>query len=96
MVNTLVFSGTNYAFRLLTDHGDEERKRHDLALERLQRARDQWNEDRMKKLDFINKRLCEANKAKNITEYLQGKVNLYHLSLNYQIFISPQKKQKNG
>ena len=42
------FSGTNFVFNQLTDHGEEERKRHDLALEKLQRARDKWNEDRMK------------------------------------------------
>ena len=44
-VNALTFSGTNFVFSRLTDHGEEERKRHDLALEKLQRARDQWNED---------------------------------------------------
>ena len=56
-VNALAFSGTNFLFSRLTDHGEEERKRHDLALEKLQRARDKWNEDRMKRLDFINKRI---------------------------------------
>ena len=39
-------------------------ERHNLALEKLQRARDKWNKNRMKQLDFINKRLQEANKAK--------------------------------
>ena len=39
-------------------------KRHSLALERLQKARDEWNEDRMKLLDFINKRLLEKIEAK--------------------------------
>ena len=58
-VNALAFSGTNFLFSRLTDHGEEERKRHDLALEKLQRARDEWNKDRMKRLDFINKRLPE-------------------------------------
>ena len=58
-VNALAFSGTNFLFSRLTDHGEEERKRHDLALEKLQRARDEWNKDRMKRLDFINKRLRE-------------------------------------
>ena len=38
VVNTLAFSGTNFIFSILTDHGAEERKRHDLALER---ARDE-------------------------------------------------------
>ena len=64
LVNALAFRGTNFVFSRLTDHGAEERKSHDLALEKLQRARDEWNKDRMKRLDFINKRLCEKNEAR--------------------------------
>ena len=40
VVNALAFSGTNFIFSRLTDHGTKQRKRHDLALENLQRARD--------------------------------------------------------
>ena len=54
-VNVLAFNGTNFVFSRLTDHRAEERIRHDLALEKLQRARDEWNRDRMKRLDFMNK-----------------------------------------
>ena len=54
LVNALAFSGTDFVFSRLTDHGAEERKRHDLAPEKLQKARDEWNENRMKWLDFIN------------------------------------------
>ena len=72
VVNALTFSGTNFVFSRLTDHGAEERKRHDLALEKLQKARDEWNRDRMKRLDLINKRLRETNEArayiKNVDE----------------------------
>ena len=72
MVNALAFSEINFVFSRLTDHGTEERKRHDLALEKLQRTRDECNRDRMKHLDIINKRLCEKNEArtyiKNIDE----------------------------
>ena len=64
VVNALSFSGTNFVFSRLTDHGAEERKRHDLALEKLQRARYEWNRDQMKCLDFMNKRLPEKNEAK--------------------------------
>ena len=64
VVNALAFSGTNFVFSRPTDRGAEERKRHDLALENLQRARDEWNEDRIKRLDFINKRLREKNEAR--------------------------------
>ena len=63
-MNALAFSGTNFVFSRLTDHGAEERKIHDLALEKLQRARDEWNRDRTKRLDFINKRLREKNEAR--------------------------------
>ena len=59
VVNTLAFSGTNFIYSKLTDRGAEERKRHDLALEKLQSARDEWIKDRMKRLDFIDKRLRE-------------------------------------
>ena len=39
VVNALAFSGTNSVISRLTDHGAEERKRNDLAIENLQRAR---------------------------------------------------------
>ena len=71
VVNALAFSSTNFVFSRLTDHGAEE-QRHDLALKKLQRARDEWNRDRMKRLDLINKRLRERNEArayiKNVDE----------------------------
>ena len=49
---------------MLTDDGAKERKRHDLTEEKLQRARDKWNEDRMKRLGFIIKRIRENNEAR--------------------------------
>ena len=42
--STTAFGGANLAFGMLTDNGAKERKRHDLTLEKLQRARDKWNE----------------------------------------------------
>ena len=84
VLNARAFSGTNFVFSRLTDHGAEERRRHDLALEKLQRARDEWNRDRMKRLDFMNKRLREKMRREHIStmlmkqclntiEYLQNK-----------------------
>ena len=83
VVNALAFSGT-VVFIRFTDHGEEECKRHDLARERPQRARDEWNKDRMKRLDFINKRLREKmrqghtstmlmKQCLNAINYLQNK-----------------------
>ena len=64
VVNALVLSGTNFVFSRFTDHGAEERKKHDLGEEQLQEARGKCNEDRMERLDFINKRLRKHNKAR--------------------------------
>ena len=84
VVNVPAFSGTNFVFCCLTKHGEKECKGHDLALENLQRARDEWNRDRMKRLDFMNKRLREKMRREHIStmlmkqclntiEYLQNK-----------------------
>ena len=72
VVNALVFSSTNCVFSRLADHCEEERKRQNLALEKLQRARDEWNKDRTKRLDFINKRLREQNRQGHISAILMG------------------------
>ena len=63
-INAAAFGGASVGFSMLRDDGEKERKRHDLAEKRLQKARDKWNEDRMKRLDSINKRLCEKNEAR--------------------------------
>ena len=98
VVNALAFSRFTY-------HGKEERKRHDLALEKLERARDEWNKDRMKRFDFFNKRLCEKNEVRayinNVNEamfeYYQifaMKIKPLPLSLNFQTFIIHQGPKK--
>ena len=60
VVNATAFGGGNLAFSMLRDHGAEkQRKRRDLKEEELQRAKDKFNDDRMERVDFINKRLRE-------------------------------------
>ena len=104
MVNALSFSGTNFVFSRLTDHGAEECKRHDLALEILQWARDEWNRDRMKRFDFINKRLREQNEARTYINNVDEAMLEYYrvfakqikplpLSLNCQIFTIRESKK---
>ena len=69
-INALAFSGTNYLFSKFSYHGKTERKRHDLALEKLQRDRDAWNKERTERLDFINHRLREKRKQEHTFETL--------------------------
>ena len=107
MVNALAFSGTNFVFSRLTDHGEEERKRHDLAEEQLQKVRDKWNEDQMKPLDFINKRLREKIEARAYINNVDDAMLEYYRVFAKQIkplppephlsdFYHPSESQKNG
>ena len=84
VVNTLAFGSTNLAFSMLTDHDAKERQIHDLAEERLQKARNKWNRDRMKCLEYINRRLLKKmrqvhtltmlmKQCLNTLEYFQNK-----------------------
>ena len=44
-INAIAFGSVSLGFSILRDDGKKERKRHDLAEEQLQKARDKWNED---------------------------------------------------
>ena len=102
VVNALAFSGTNFLFSRFTNHGAEECKRHDLTLKKVQRARDEWNRDRMKRLDFMNKRLREKNEARTYINNVDEEMLEYYCVFaknikslppepNYQIFIIHQR-----
>ena len=104
-MNELAFSSTNFIFSRLTDYGAEECKRHDLAHQKLQRARDEWNRDPAKRLYFINRRLREKNEAKTYINNVDSAMLEYYrvfakeikplpLSQNYQVFIIHQKPPK--
>ena len=56
--NALAFTGSSYLFlRLSKDSIDNERKRHDLAIEQLQKAQIEWAQKRQERIDFINNQL---------------------------------------
>ena len=61
LTNALAFSGSNFLFSQMSSAA--ERRRHNEAMEKLQRARDEWNEGRLERLDFINKKLKEQDHA---------------------------------
>ena len=64
IANALAFTGSSYLFhRLSADNIDAERKRHDLAIERLQKAQIEWAHKRQERIYFINKQLRLERKA---------------------------------
>ena len=93
VVNSLVSGGTNFIFSMLTDHGAEKRKRHDLALKKLQRVRDEWNKDQMKRLDSINRRLREKNEAIAYINNVDEAMLEYYQVFAKQIRSSPPESQ---
>ena len=64
LVNALAFSGSNYLFTMLRCSAvDEERKRHDKAIEQLQAAQAAWSRRRTERLDWINEELRRQGHA---------------------------------
>ena len=107
LFNALAFSGSNYLFSKMSNHGEYERKRHDLATEKHQAAKDEWNQKRSERLDFINKKLREQQKAtkdiKNLEVGMQEYYKFYGKRLEplerepkLTDHYNPSTKQKNG
>lgn len=64
LANALAFSGSSFLFsKMSKDSIDKERKRHDIAVEKLQTAQMEWQQQRQKRIDYINKQLMLEKKA---------------------------------
>ena len=64
MVNALAFSGSNYLFFMLRSSDlNEERKRHDQAVEQLQAAQPKWSRKQTEPLDWISEDLRRQGHA---------------------------------
>lgn len=64
IANAVAFTGSNYLFSKLSGN-DEERKRHNKAVEDLNAATAHWEQERMQRLDFINYKLRQQQHAVN-------------------------------
>ena len=79
LVNALAFTGSSYLFhRLSKDSIDAERARHDLAIEKLQKAEIAWTHKRQQRIDFINKQLRLERKAEVKFTELNDTMREYH------------------
>ena len=107
LINAFAFTGTNAAFSLLGDHGKAEMKRHNLAMEQLSKAREDWNRDRQERLDLINKTLSDQRHAKQTFSDLGIAMREYSEITNQSLsplraepklndFYNPSRQQKDG
>ena len=77
LANALAFNGSSYLFSRLSII-DAKRKRHDLAIEKLQKAQIEWTQKRQKRIDFINKQLRLERKAETKFTELNDAMREYH------------------
>ena len=79
LVNALAFTGSSYLFhRLSADNIDAERKRHDAAIEALQKAQIEWTHKRQQRINFINNQLRSERKAETKFTELNEAMREYH------------------
>ncbi|MEW8315988.1 MAG: hypothetical protein AB2658_13315 [Candidatus Thiodiazotropha endolucinida] len=78
LVNALAFSGSNYLFSMLKSSGvDQERKRHDKAVEQLQAAQAEWSRKRTERIDFITEELRRQGHAVRTFKDVDDAMRLY-------------------
>ena len=91
VINALAFSGSSFLFSILSDHRAVELKRHDLAMEKLQKARDAWEEKRQQRLDFIKERLRREKHAEEYIHNLDQGMALYYEVTNQRLSPLPRE-----
>ena len=88
LTNALAFSGSNFLFSQLS--GSAERKRHNLAMEKLQHERDSWNEQRLKHIDFINEKLKAQGHAEKTFKNVDEAMQAYYVLTGEQLYMPPE------
>ena len=86
LANALAFTSSSYLFhRLFANSIDDERARHDVAIEQFQKAQIEWAHKRKQRIDFINKqlRLEQASETK-FTE-LNDAMREYHEAFGHEL-----------
>ena len=94
LFNAVAFAGAGYLFQKFNKSGyDEEMKRHDLALEKLERSRQEWNQkdiERREKIIALRQEKKEANADfKKINEALRNHKKATTLVFDGKKFNSP-------
>ena len=106
-INALAFSGSNYMFSKLSGHGAGERKRHNEAIEKLQKDRNSWVKERQQRLDFINQQLQRERHAEHTFSEVNEAMEAYYIATSKKLsplrskpvlsdFYHPSDQQKNN
>ena len=86
LANALAFTGSSYLFhRLSADNIDAKRKRHDAAIEALQKAQIKWTHKRQQRIDFYNNQLRLQRNAETKFTELNNAVREYHEVFDHEL-----------
>ena len=86
LANALAFTGSSYLFhRLSRDSIDKERKRHDSAIEKLQKTQIEWSHKHQQRIDFINNQLRLQQKAGTKFTELNDTMREYHEVFGHEL-----------
>ena len=92
LVNALAFTGSNYLFSSISKESiDKERKRHDKAIEDLQRAQIEGAKQRQEQLDYINNEIMNQHKAEKRFTDLNSAMQEYFIVTGRQLEPLPPK-----
>ncbi|CAC5418026.1 unnamed protein product [Mytilus coruscus] len=106
ITNAFAFSGSNYLFSHMGSNANEEKIRHDKAIEKLEKAQADWNKKRIQRLDFINEQLQKEHHAEHTFEDVDQAMKQYYYITSKQLtplspkpklsdFYTPSEDQKN-
>ena len=86
LINALAFTGSNYLFSSLSKESiDKERRRHDKAVEDLQKTQIEWAKKRQERLDYINNQIMKEHKAEKRFMDLNSAMQQYFLVTGRQL-----------
>ena len=86
IINALAFSGNSFWFSALSEGSIEtERKRHDKAIEVMQRDQIEWTKKRQKRLDYINNEIIKEHKVEKRFTDLNAAMQQYFLVTGMQL-----------
>ena len=110
VVNALAFTGSSFLFSKLGKKDDGERERHDHAVEQLAAAKDEWQQQRTRYMDYLRerleskglavKKLASADDAMKYYNYITGSDETLPPQLqrepSLQDFYEPSDNQVNA
>ena len=92
LANALAVTGSSYLFhRLSADNIDAERKRHNAAIEKLQKAQTEWAHKWQHRIDFINNQPRLERKAETKFTELNDAMREYHMVFGHELPPLPQE-----